>query len=568
LQYITLNQKYQILQPIGQGGFGRTYLVESEGKRYVVKQFAPSSLLQGEAINEASRLFQQEAKQLAQLDHQQIPKFVEAWEKDGEQFIAQEYIPGLNLEQEIHANGLMSEQEVEDVINQGLNILNDLHHHNLIHRDIKPANIIRHANTGKLYLVDFGATKRITDTVIGKTGTMIGTPQFVSPEQARGKAVFASDLYSLGATAIYLLTKTTTFDWWSVEEAEHDWKKCLKEPISDRLSSILQKLIEQGTSRRYKTAIEVLQDLKKQDRLAHHRQNPALRSVDNCYTFHRGFIDTALERSNAPVFELNYFARYANEHWAESDSVTQYKQSGFENAWINKTTQTVCAVQLSNSNYGLELKNLFMYSAKYPKGEFIKSYKESGSIEWLGWVKLLATPIAFCIFISLFNTNENRDSPTSVALLSTQSTTEALSSTLKATESEKVILYGYFIQQDKPDAVTIAPVSYANDKINGLLTGQGNLLSVDEQIDYNQMTSLQRKSCVVKTSTTAQKILCPLTGKDSKLWGFVEYQLLLSDGRPTQPILDTFSSQTRRVERANDLEAIFLSKSKAIYPQY
>ena len=84
-------------------------------------------------------------------------------------------------------------------------VLDFLHHQSppVIHRDIKPANIIRRRSDGKLVLVDFGAAKQATQTMLAKTGTVIGSPEYVAPEQVRGKPAFASDIYSLGVICIY-----------------------------------------------------------------------------------------------------------------------------------------------------------------------------------------------------------------------------------------------------------------------------------------------------------------------------------------------------------------------------
>jgi len=112
-----------------------------------------------------------------------------------------------------------------------------------------------------LGLVDFGAAKSVQGLEPMQTGTTIGSPEYVAPEQARGKAVFASDLYSLGVTCIHLLTKLSPYDLFDPHENIWIWRRYLTYPISDKLGFILDKLLEPALPRRYQSAIDVLQDL-------------------------------------------------------------------------------------------------------------------------------------------------------------------------------------------------------------------------------------------------------------------------------------------------------------------
>jgi serine/threonine protein kinase len=138
----------------------------------------------------------------------------------------------------------------------------------VIHRDIKPENIIRREVDNSLVLVDFGAAKVITPQNRSVTGTVIGSAEYIAPEQGNGKAVNASDLYSLGVTCIYLLTGISPFNLFDTGEHEWVWRQYLvNNPISDELGNILDKLIEFGTKRRYQSAEEVLQVMNLQARV-------------------------------------------------------------------------------------------------------------------------------------------------------------------------------------------------------------------------------------------------------------------------------------------------------------
>ena len=119
------------------------------------------------------------------------------------------------------------------------------------------------ATEGQLALVDFGAAKAAIGTALVRTGTTIGSPEYLAPEQSRGKAVFASDLFSLGVTCIHLLTQRSPFDLFDTSHDTWIWRKYLKMPVSEMLGQILDRLLEPGVNRRYHSATDVLLDLEK-----------------------------------------------------------------------------------------------------------------------------------------------------------------------------------------------------------------------------------------------------------------------------------------------------------------
>ncbi|MEL7036403.1 MAG: serine/threonine-protein kinase [Cyanobacteria bacterium J06592_8] len=261
-----LSSHYRGIQLLGQGGFGRTFLAVDESQsskpRCAIKQFFP----QGIDPKKASALFQQEAKQLERLgDHSQIPKWLGYFEQDGYQYLLQEFIDGKNLAQELFEKGAYTEKKIRQLLEDLLPVLEFIHRHKIIHRDIKPENIIRRritsGNQGNLVLVDFGAAKVMTDGMLPKTGTMIGSAAYTAPEQLRGKAVFASDIYSLGVTCIHLLTEVSPFDLFDSQEGIWVWRDYLKTSVSDELGKILDKMLQGATSRRYHSASAVLQYL-------------------------------------------------------------------------------------------------------------------------------------------------------------------------------------------------------------------------------------------------------------------------------------------------------------------
>jgi parallel beta-helix repeat protein len=259
---LLLGDRYRAIKPIGQGGFGRTFLAVDEYKpsqpRCAIKQFFP----QGAGSQKAAELFQQEAVRLDDLGkHPQIPELLAHFDQDGRQYLVQEFIDGQNLDEELDRNGCFSEARIEQLLQEILPVLQFIHEGKVIHRDVKPENIIRRHSDGKLFLVDFGAAKFATTSGLLKTGTAIGSAGYVAPEQAVGRAAFASDLYSLGVTCIHLLTQTGPFELYSASEGDWVWRNYLQHSVSDRLAAILDKMLESGTNQRYKTAAEVLNDL-------------------------------------------------------------------------------------------------------------------------------------------------------------------------------------------------------------------------------------------------------------------------------------------------------------------
>lgn len=257
-----LRDRYRILNLIGEGGFGRTFLAVDELQSpllCVVKQLLPHHSIHRQKIQ---ALFHQEAQRLAQLEgHPQIPKLLDSFEQDGESFIVQEWIDGWTLQQEVAGSISFHEIEVRKVLQEMLPVLQYLHDRQIVHRDIKPDNIIRRKCDRQMVLVDFGAAKQLVNIRPIYTGTMIGSVEYAAPEQIKGHAIFASDLYSLGVTCLYLLTKTSPFDLYDIVENDWKWEAYLSQPIDPTLQTILNKLLQPSVRRRYQSATEVLTDL-------------------------------------------------------------------------------------------------------------------------------------------------------------------------------------------------------------------------------------------------------------------------------------------------------------------
>lgn len=263
-----LRGRYRPIQPIGQGGFGRTYVALDQDRlstRCVIKQFSPQT--QGtKSLEKAIRLFGQEATRLHELgEHPQIPTLLAYFEQDEYLYLVQQFIEGQTLVQELQRQGAFSEQKIRAVLNDLLLVLQFVHAHQVIHRDITPANIIRRKIDNRLVLIDFGVAKQLTDTGLVQPGTRVGTEGYSPIEQLRSGRVYpSSDLYSLGATCIYLLTRTKLDHLYDPLRGRWLWREYLAKQgvgVSDRLSKILNKMLKDLVSDRYQSADEILRDL-------------------------------------------------------------------------------------------------------------------------------------------------------------------------------------------------------------------------------------------------------------------------------------------------------------------
>ncbi|BAY98045.1 protein kinase [Tolypothrix tenuis PCC 7101] len=263
---LILRNRYCPAKSLGGGGFAKTYLAEDVDKlreKCVIKQFAPQ--VQGTAgLQKATELFEQEARRLQQLgEHPQIPTLLAYFQEDSRLYLVQQFIDGQNLLDELQQQGTFSEGKIRDLLQDLLNILQVVHQQKVIHRDIKPENIIQRGD-GKIVLIDFGASKQLTQTIVATQGTMIGSFGYAPLEQMQGGEAYpAGDLYGLGATCFHLLSGIHPWELWKRQGYGWvaNWRENLQQPVSQELGQILDKLLHEDYQQRYGSAQEVLQAL-------------------------------------------------------------------------------------------------------------------------------------------------------------------------------------------------------------------------------------------------------------------------------------------------------------------
>lgn len=268
---LLLRDRYRVIQALGQGGFGATFLAKDEAlpasPYCVIKQLRPVAT-SSQVMQMARDLFEREANTLGKVgNHPQVPRLLDYFEANNEFYLVQEYISGSTLQQEVKRSGPFSEAGVKQFLSEVLPMLHYIHNQQVIHRDIKPANLIRRSQDRKLVLIDFGAVKDQVNPVragaseqTALTQYAIGTPGYAPPEQMAMRPVYASDIYALGVTCLYLLTGRSPKDMeYDPATGEILWRNQVH--ISDHFTDVLRKMLEVSVRHRYQNAIEVLRAL-------------------------------------------------------------------------------------------------------------------------------------------------------------------------------------------------------------------------------------------------------------------------------------------------------------------
>ncbi len=266
-----IQSRYRIVSVLGQGGVGITYaaLDAKTGDRVALKALSFRRMNEWKMLE----LFEREARVLSQLDHPAIPRYLDYFQidrdRDRDFYIVQQLVEGKSLAQAIADGWHGSEEDIKQIAEQVLDVLIYLHEliPPVIHRDIKPQNVILQPNR-KIALVDFGAVQdTYRSTQVGGS-TVVGTYGYMPPEQFRGKAVPATDLYALGATILFLLTGRSP-----VELPEIKLKLSFRDSvnISSHFADWLDKMIEPAIEDRFSSAKQSLNAL----------QNPILPSLES-----------------------------------------------------------------------------------------------------------------------------------------------------------------------------------------------------------------------------------------------------------------------------------------------
>ena len=261
-----LNNRYEILEKIGNGGMATVY----KAKCHVLNRYVAIKILRDEFTTDSEfiKRFKSEAQSAASLTHPNIVSIYDVCNEDNLYYIVMELIQGKTLKDIITEDGILSWKWSVNIAIQIASALETAHKHNIIHRDIKPHNIII-TEDGMAKVTDFGIAKAVSNSTITAFGTTIGSVHYFSPEHARGGFTDAkSDIYSLGIVMYEMLTGKVPFDADTPvsvalkqvqEEAVEPIKYNPNIPIS--VNRIILKAMQKDPNLRYQTATEMLEDL-------------------------------------------------------------------------------------------------------------------------------------------------------------------------------------------------------------------------------------------------------------------------------------------------------------------
>ncbi|MDR2727549.1 MAG: protein kinase [Chitinispirillales bacterium] len=258
--------KYRVIGKLGKGGMGDIYrAVQEPLNRIVALKVLPPQLSRDE---EFAKRFEIEAKAISLMEHQNIVSIYEYGEEDGYRFIAMQFVDGMDLGCYINETRVIAVSEIIDFSKQICRGLRYAHSHNIIHRDIKPQNVLLDKSK-VVHISDFGIAKIFSSADITMTGSAVGTPEYMSPEQAQGKKLDAqTDIYSLGILMYEMLTRKPPFT--ANNSMAVAYKQVHEQPMPPsvkrkdtpkRLELIILKALKKEKHDRYESVEELLEHL-------------------------------------------------------------------------------------------------------------------------------------------------------------------------------------------------------------------------------------------------------------------------------------------------------------------
>ena len=254
--------RYSIDEEIGRGAMGMVYLGHDPkiGRTVAIKTMMLSQEFEGDKLDDVKRRFFREAETAGRLDHPNIVTIYDVGEDQDLSYIAMDYIRGKPLSEYCKPDKLLSAEEVFDVVAKVTAGLDYAMSNNIVHRDIKPANIIYDRETRAVKITDFGVAC-LTDVSKTKTGTILGSPSYMSPEQLAGKKVDGrSDLFSLGITFYQLLTGELPFIaesmaslMYKIANEKHPDIRMFRPDLPACTSTIMNKALHKDVEKRFQT---------------------------------------------------------------------------------------------------------------------------------------------------------------------------------------------------------------------------------------------------------------------------------------------------------------------------
>ncbi|HET9680365.1 MAG TPA: serine/threonine-protein kinase [Gammaproteobacteria bacterium] len=263
--------RYQVEKELGKGAMGVVYLGRDPKINRVVaiKTMALSQEFEADELEEVKSRFFREAETAGRLNHPHIVTIYDAGDEHDLAYIAMEFLKGQDLTLRTKPNSLLSPEDVFAIVADAAEALHYAHQQNVVHRDIKPANMMYEADKHSVKLTDFGIA-RITDSSKTKTGMVLGTPSYMSPEQLSGKKVDGrSDLFSLGVTFYQLLTGQLPFKadsmatlMYKIANEDHPSATAVNAQLPGCVDAIINKALAKDADKRYANGQEMANDIR------------------------------------------------------------------------------------------------------------------------------------------------------------------------------------------------------------------------------------------------------------------------------------------------------------------
>ncbi len=264
--------RYEVEKELGKGAMGAVYLGKDPkiSRVVAIKTMALSQEFEDDELAEVKERFFREAETAGRLNHPNIVTIFDAGEEHDLAYIAMEYLKGSDLAEYIKKDKLLPVSKVLSMIQQAADALSYAHGFNVVHRDIKPANIMWDPETDALKITDFGIA-RITDSSKTKTGMVLGTPSYMSPEQLAGKRVEGqSDLFSLGVMLYQMTTGQLPFSgdsmatlMYKIANEDHPPPESINPDLPRCVGVIINRALAKDTDKRYKSGAQMAEDIKK-----------------------------------------------------------------------------------------------------------------------------------------------------------------------------------------------------------------------------------------------------------------------------------------------------------------
>lgn len=264
--------RYEIERELGKGAMGAVYLGKDPkiSRVVAIKTLALSQEFEPDELDEVKERFFREAETAGRLTHPSIVTIYDAGDEHDLAYIAMEFLKGSDLTKYIKKGNLLPVSKVLSLIKRAADGLDYAHSNNVVHRDIKPANIMYDEASDSLKITDFGIA-RITDSSKTKTGMVLGTPSYMSPEQLAGKKVSGqSDLFSLGVMLFQMVTGELPFKgdsmatlMYKIANEPHPAPESIKRDLPRCISLIINRAMEKDTDKRYPRGSDMSEDISK-----------------------------------------------------------------------------------------------------------------------------------------------------------------------------------------------------------------------------------------------------------------------------------------------------------------